>query len=145
MLCATSLMAQSYFIKGPAEPKPHEATAIKELGEYLAKRIDIRVYLQKTIHNLLGLRGKSSMVVVGALALIIIIVEIIVLHILSAYTHASGWGVSFLATALHVNSLHFPHTAAGLVFAAKSENCLCAYNILRNIYRVAHPAPILVT
>ncbi|MBO4344577.1 MAG: hypothetical protein J5833_02405, partial [Victivallales bacterium] len=40
MLCATTLMAQSYFIKGPAEPKPHEATAIKELGEYLARRID---------------------------------------------------------------------------------------------------------
>ncbi len=40
MLCACSLMAQSYFVKGPANPKPHEATAMKELADYLAKRID---------------------------------------------------------------------------------------------------------
>ena len=40
IVCAGSLMAQSYFIKGPAEPKPHEITAIKELTDYLSKRID---------------------------------------------------------------------------------------------------------
>ncbi len=33
-------MAQSYFVKGPANPKPHEATAMQELTYYLAKRID---------------------------------------------------------------------------------------------------------
>ena len=38
--CAGSLMAQSYFIKGPAAPKAHENTAIKELTDYLSKRID---------------------------------------------------------------------------------------------------------
>ena len=37
---AGSLVAQSYFIKGPESPKPYEAMAIKELAEYLAKRID---------------------------------------------------------------------------------------------------------
>ena len=40
MTCAGALMAQSYSIKGPAAPKPHEANAVKELGDYLAKRID---------------------------------------------------------------------------------------------------------
>ncbi len=40
MVCATSLMAQSYFIKGPANPKPQELTAVKELADYLARRID---------------------------------------------------------------------------------------------------------
>ncbi len=40
MVCATSLMAQSYFIKGPANPKPQELTAVKELTDYLARRID---------------------------------------------------------------------------------------------------------
>ena len=40
MVCATSLMAQSYFIKGPETPKPYELTAIKELTDYLAKRIN---------------------------------------------------------------------------------------------------------
>ncbi len=40
ILCACSLMAQSYFIKGPANPKQHEATAMQELTDYLAKRIE---------------------------------------------------------------------------------------------------------
>ena len=40
ILCACSLMAQSYFVKGPANPKPYETTAIQELTDYLAKRID---------------------------------------------------------------------------------------------------------
>ena len=40
ILCACSLMAQSYCIKGPANPKPQEQTAIQELTVYLAKRID---------------------------------------------------------------------------------------------------------
>ncbi|MBQ7652525.1 MAG: DUF4838 domain-containing protein [Victivallales bacterium] len=40
MTCAGVLMAQSYTIKGPDAPKPHEANAMKELGDYLAKRID---------------------------------------------------------------------------------------------------------
>ncbi len=40
MLCASSLLAQSYFIKGPASPKPYEATAMQELTDYLARRID---------------------------------------------------------------------------------------------------------
>ena len=31
---------QSYTIKGPSTPKPYEANAVKELGDYLAKRID---------------------------------------------------------------------------------------------------------
>ncbi len=35
-----ALMAQSYHIKGPETPKPHERTAIKEIKDYLAKRID---------------------------------------------------------------------------------------------------------
>ena len=39
LLSAASLMAQSYFVKGPANPKPYEATAIKEMQDYLAKRI----------------------------------------------------------------------------------------------------------
>ncbi len=38
-LCATALFAQNYKIVGPAEPKPHESTAIKDLTEYLAKRV----------------------------------------------------------------------------------------------------------
>ena len=37
---AGSLVAQSYFIKGPESPKTYEAMAIKELTDYLAKRID---------------------------------------------------------------------------------------------------------
>ncbi|MBQ7649918.1 MAG: hypothetical protein IJS15_03110, partial [Victivallales bacterium] len=40
LACATSLMAQSYFVKGSANPKPHEVTAMQELNDYLAKRID---------------------------------------------------------------------------------------------------------
>ncbi len=39
-VCASTLMAQSYFIKGPENPRPYEATAIQELTDYLAKRID---------------------------------------------------------------------------------------------------------
>ena len=39
LLCAAALFAQNYRIVGPKEPKPHEATAIKELTEYLAKRV----------------------------------------------------------------------------------------------------------
>ena len=38
-LCAAALFAQNYRIVGPAMPKPHEATAIKDLTEYLAKRV----------------------------------------------------------------------------------------------------------
>ncbi|MBO7090486.1 MAG: hypothetical protein J6W23_01785, partial [Victivallales bacterium] len=33
------MMAQSYFIKGPENPKPSERTAIQEMTEYLARRI----------------------------------------------------------------------------------------------------------
>ena len=40
LACASSLLAQSYLIKGPASPKPHEATAMQELSDYLAKRIN---------------------------------------------------------------------------------------------------------
>ncbi len=40
MTCAGALMAQSYTIKGPSAPKPYEQNAIKELGGYLAKRIN---------------------------------------------------------------------------------------------------------
>lgn len=39
LICTGSLLAQSYFIKGPENPKPHERTAIKELNDYLARRI----------------------------------------------------------------------------------------------------------
>ena len=38
--CACTLLAQSYAIKGPASPKPHEVTAIQELTAYLARRIN---------------------------------------------------------------------------------------------------------
>ena len=34
------MMAQSYFIKGPEVPKPQEKTAIQEMTDYLARRID---------------------------------------------------------------------------------------------------------
>ncbi len=37
--CCSGLLAQSYAIKGPAEPKPWEKTAIQELENYLARRI----------------------------------------------------------------------------------------------------------
>jgi hypothetical protein len=40
MVSATSVMAQPYFLKGPANPKPQELTAVKELADYLARRID---------------------------------------------------------------------------------------------------------
>ncbi len=40
MLCAGSLLAQPYIIKGPTSPKPYESTAMRELTDYLAKRID---------------------------------------------------------------------------------------------------------
>ncbi|MBO4344141.1 MAG: DUF4838 domain-containing protein [Victivallales bacterium] len=39
LLWASSLMAQSFFVKGPANPKPYETTAVKEMQDYLAKRI----------------------------------------------------------------------------------------------------------
>ena len=39
LFCAAALFAQNYRIVGPSEPKPHERTAIKDLTEYLAKRI----------------------------------------------------------------------------------------------------------
>ncbi len=38
--CMAALMAQAYSIKGPSSPKPYEANAMKELGDYLAKRIN---------------------------------------------------------------------------------------------------------
>ena len=38
--CMSALMAQAYSIKGPSSPKPYEANAAKDLGDYLAKRID---------------------------------------------------------------------------------------------------------
>ncbi len=38
-LCTAALFAQDYRIVGPKEPKPYETTAIKELTEYLAKRV----------------------------------------------------------------------------------------------------------
>ena len=37
---AAAVYAQSYAIKGPESPKPYEANAMRELGDYLAKRID---------------------------------------------------------------------------------------------------------
>ena len=37
---AAVVYAQSYTINGPSTPKPYEATAMKELGDYFAKRID---------------------------------------------------------------------------------------------------------
>ena len=40
MASSFALLAQSYFIQGPENPKPYETTAIKELTDYLAKRID---------------------------------------------------------------------------------------------------------
>ena len=43
MMCAGALFAQSYFIKGPENPKPQERTAVKELKEYLERRIDGRL------------------------------------------------------------------------------------------------------
>ena len=40
ILCAIALVnAQEYRIKGPAEPKPYEATAVTEMTEYLGRRI----------------------------------------------------------------------------------------------------------
>ena len=40
MLAIANVYAQSYTINGPDAPKPYEANAMKELGDYLAKRID---------------------------------------------------------------------------------------------------------
>ncbi|MBQ7650144.1 MAG: hypothetical protein IJS15_04250, partial [Victivallales bacterium] len=37
---AVTACAQAYIIQGPDSPKPYEANAMKELGDYLAKRID---------------------------------------------------------------------------------------------------------
>ena len=39
LFLAIALFAQNYRIVGPSEPKPHETTAIKDLKEYLAKRL----------------------------------------------------------------------------------------------------------
>lgn len=39
LMCATSLMSQTYRIEGPLKPLPHELTAMKELKEYLARRV----------------------------------------------------------------------------------------------------------
>ncbi len=39
LCCALPLLAQEYKIVGPENPKPHEATAVQELTDYLAKRI----------------------------------------------------------------------------------------------------------
>ena len=46
---AGSLVAQSYFIKGPESPKPYEAMAIKELAEYLAKHYSKQYFT--TVHH----------------------------------------------------------------------------------------------
>ena len=40
LCCTAALLAQAYKIEGPANPKPHEQTAMDELKEYLGKRID---------------------------------------------------------------------------------------------------------
>lgn len=40
VLCAISCLAKNYTISGPSAPKASEATALKELGDYLDKRID---------------------------------------------------------------------------------------------------------
>ncbi|MBO4620011.1 MAG: DUF4838 domain-containing protein [Victivallales bacterium] len=39
LLCAVSLLAQTYKIVGPATPKPYEETALRDLTEYLKRRI----------------------------------------------------------------------------------------------------------
>ena len=39
LFCAALLSASGYTIVGPESPKPYETTAIKELTEYLAKRV----------------------------------------------------------------------------------------------------------
>ena len=43
VMCTGALFAQSYFIKGPENSKPQERTAVKELQEYLERRIDGRL------------------------------------------------------------------------------------------------------
>ena len=40
MALAVAVHAQNYEILGPTAVKPYEANAMKELGDYLAKRID---------------------------------------------------------------------------------------------------------
>ncbi len=40
MCCTAALFAQNFKIVGPANPKPHEQTAMDELKEYLGKKID---------------------------------------------------------------------------------------------------------
>ncbi len=40
MASTVAILAQSYSVKGPENPKPYETTAIKELTDYLAKRIN---------------------------------------------------------------------------------------------------------
>ena len=40
LACASTLLAQGYAIKGPTTPKPYESTAIRELADYLARRIN---------------------------------------------------------------------------------------------------------
>ena len=48
---AAALFAQNYKIVGPKEPKPYEATAMKELTDYLAKRVkgDLTIGVSKSV------------------------------------------------------------------------------------------------
>ena len=39
LMGTASVMAQSFYVKGPVSPKPYEKTAIQEMSDYLAKRI----------------------------------------------------------------------------------------------------------
>ena len=56
MLLTAALFAQNYKIVGPSKPKPHEATAIKDLTEYLAKRVkgDLTIGGKKNITFFVG-------------------------------------------------------------------------------------------
>ncbi len=56
LFCAAALFAQNYKIVGPAEPKPYEATAIKDLTDYLAKRVkgDLTIGGKKNIFFYVG-------------------------------------------------------------------------------------------
>ncbi|MBO4618695.1 MAG: DUF4838 domain-containing protein, partial [Victivallales bacterium] len=40
VVLSVSCLGQTYFVQGPAEPKPYEQTAIRELADYLARRIN---------------------------------------------------------------------------------------------------------
>lgn len=39
LACTATALGQTYTVEGPAEPLPHEATAVKDLREYLARRV----------------------------------------------------------------------------------------------------------